>query len=175
MPAENQPSYRALLVFDPSTFNAETEDAPPTELEQRAEIFNAPNFRRAPLQASPEYRWEITAYNSLRLLATPTAGKPRVLLWDGLTAWRADVAAARPRTIFDFGDAKAAVVRWNNDVDLYDGKERRFLAHIPAKVEHTTNKVEWLANESVLAVDSCSNAAASDCRLDFYKVGSGKQ
>ncbi|HEY8026028.1 MAG TPA: hypothetical protein VIF60_15785, partial [Burkholderiaceae bacterium] len=112
-PYENLPTQQDELVFDPDSFDTETEDAPPSALSVRAEPFIAANFHRTSPQAAPGYRWEQAIFDSVRLLTIPASGQSQAVLWDGLTAWPGKIAAARPRTIFDFGDAKAAVVRWN--------------------------------------------------------------
>jgi hypothetical protein len=160
------------LIFDPSTFGAETDGAPPTELEQRAEIYNAPGFHRTPLQTTPDYRWEHFIFDSVRMLSTPAHGEAQAVMWDGLSAWQGKIAAGRPAVLFDFG-TKAAVQRANGDVDLYDGKERRILAHVPIQMGRFVQKVEWLAGESMLVVGSCANNEADDCRLDFHAVATG--
>ncbi|HEY8026279.1 MAG TPA: hypothetical protein VIF60_17065, partial [Burkholderiaceae bacterium] len=171
----NLPTQQDELVFDPDSFDTETEDAPPSALSVRAEPFIAANFHRTAPQAAPDYRWEHAIFDSVRLLSTPAAGQAQAVLWDGLTAWPGKIAAARPRTIFDFGDAKAAVVRWNGDVDFYDGRKRQILAHISAQAGSVTNKVEWLQNDSMLVIDSCGRNETDNCKLGFYAIGTGKR
>jgi hypothetical protein len=173
-PYDGQAWQGVQLIFDTSTFEAETEGAPPTELEQRAEIFNAYNFHRTPLQAEPEFRWELFIFDSLRMLSIPATGQARAVMWDGLTSLPGKPAAAHAVKIFDLGSAKAAVVRQNGDIDLYDGKERRILTHIAGQTGRSTSRIEWLVNGSVLALDSCGRSEGDNCRLVFYAVRTAK-